>query len=61
MAKVPTQAQVEKARKATEAAEAKKLESQKKKGKGFVNLGQGVMPESVWNNLPGKKDQDGSK
>ena len=61
MAKVPTESQVKKALEASEKADAKKLESQKKQGKGFVNLGQGVMPEKVWQNLPGKKAQDGSK
>ena len=61
MAKTPTANTVEKLLSQSEKAEAKKLESQRKKGKGFTNYGQGVIPEQVWKNLPGKEKSNGSK
>ena len=54
MARGLSESKAKKLQKAAAKAEAKKLESQKKQGKGFVNLGQGIIPESVWKNLPGK-------
>lgn len=56
MAQVPDQNEVEKMQQASEQAEAEKRESQKQQGKEFVNNGQGVMPEDVWQNLPGKTE-----
>lgn len=58
MAKAPTQEEVEKLLEQSKTAEEKKLASQEKQGKGFVNNGQGVIPESAWLNLPGKKEVD---
>lgn len=40
----------------TEKQEADKRADQEKQGKEFVNHGQGVIPEDVWQNLPGKKE-----
>ncbi len=55
MANVPTQREVEKLIEKATAQDEKKTESQAKQGKDFVNYGQGVIPEAVWKNLPGKK------
>lgn len=54
MANIPTDKEVEKLLKQSKKEEEKKLESQQKQGKDFVNNGQGVIPEPVWKNLPGK-------
>jgi len=61
MANVPTDQEVAKLKRQSREAERKKALTQKKQGKGFVNNGQGVMPEAVWQNLPGKQEgsQDG--
>lgn len=56
MAIVPNEDEIKTVQAETEKAEAEKLEAQKAEGKEFVNNGQGVMPEDVWQNLPGKKE-----
>ena len=58
MAQAPTQEEVEKNIQAAQKAVEKKIASQAKQGKEFVNHGQGVLPEAVWKNLPGKKLND---
>lgn len=58
MAYIPTEAEVNKLLEQAQKAEDKKLASQEKQGKTFVNNGQGVIPESAWVNLPGKKVDD---
>lgn len=57
MAHAPTQAQIKKLQEIAARAAAKKVESQNKQGKEFVDNGQGVIPESVWKNLPGKQEK----
>lgn len=56
MATVPSEEEIKSTQAETAQAEAEKLEAQKAEGKDFVNNGQGVMPEEVWQNLPGKKE-----
>ena len=56
MANIPTEKEVEKLLSESEAQDKKKTKSQKKQGKDFVNNGQGVIPETIWKNLPGKKE-----
>ena len=56
MAQIPTEKEVEKLLEQSQKAEDKKLASQKKQGKTFVNNGQGVIPEPIWKNLPGKAE-----
>ena len=55
MAQVPTNEYVGKIRKQSRDADSRKRRAQKKQGKGFINHGQGVIHEAVWQNLPGKK------
>lgn len=57
MAKSPTEKEVEKLVNQSESQEQRKLASQEKQGKTFVNQGQGVIPETVWKNLPGKTEE----
>lgn len=59
MANVPDKDKVQRLKRQSRDADRRKARSQKKHGKGFVNNGQGVMPEAVWQNLPGK--QEGSQ
>jgi len=54
MANVPTEAEIKKLQEQAEKADEKKKASQAKQNKGFVNNGQGVIPEAVWKELPGK-------
>lgn len=54
MAHAPTEAEIKKLQEQSVAKEEKKLASQEAQGKTFVNVGQGVIPEAVWKNLPGK-------
>ena len=56
MANIPTEKEVEKLLAESETQDKKKTKSQKKQGKDFVNNGQGVIPEAIWKNLPGKKE-----
>lgn len=56
MANVPTEDEVKKIQEKAAKEEQRKIASQKKQGKDFVNHGQGVIPEKVWQNLPGKKE-----
>jgi len=58
MAKAPTKQEVEKLVAKATAQDEKKTVSQTSQGKEFVNRGQGVIPEAVWKNLPGKKLND---
>lgn len=61
MAKIPEQKEVEQTIKQNEIAHANKLADQQKQGKDFVvpedGHGPGVIPEKIWKNLPGKKEQ----
>lgn len=59
MANVPSSDKVQKLKRQSRDADRRKARAQKKQGKEFVNNGQGVMPETVWQNLPGK--QEGSQ
>jgi len=54
MANVPTEAEIKKLLTQAQKADDKKQASQEKQGKEFVNNGQGVIPETAWNALPGK-------
>jgi len=54
MANVPTEAEIKKLQEQAEKADEKKKASQAKQNKDFVNNGQGVIPEAVWKELPGK-------
>jgi hypothetical protein len=58
MANAPTEKEVEKIIAKATIQDEKKIASQALQGKEFVNHGQGVIPESVWKNLPGKKLDD---
>lgn len=55
MAQAPSDQELEQTLQQSEIEENAKREAQKKEGKDFVNSGQGVMPEEVWQKLPGKK------
>jgi len=57
MAQAPTEKEVEKLVAKSTAQDEKKIASQATQGKEFVNNGQGVMPEAVWKNLPGKTQE----
>lgn len=61
MAKPATSKEAERLLEQSRLAEEAKLKSQQAKGKDFVNYGQGVIPERVWKNLPGKEKSSGSK
>lgn len=54
MAQIPTQKEIDKLKAQTQAEIDKKIKSQKKLGKGFIPTGAGVIPEDIWQNLPGK-------
>lgn len=56
MANVPSEQEVKTTLEESQKAEQAKLEAQKAEGKDFVNNGQGVMPEDVWQGLPGKQE-----
>lgn len=56
MANVPSEKEVKTTLEESQKAEQEKLEAQKAEGKEFVNNGQGVMPEDVWQGLPGKQE-----
>lgn len=56
MASVPNEQEVKTTLEEAEKADQAKLDAQKQEGKDFVNNGQGVMPEDVWQNLPGKQE-----
>lgn len=58
MAKAPTEAEIEKLLEKSRKADEKKQASQEKQGKEFVNNGQGVIPEEVWKNLPGRVESE---
>lgn len=58
MAYVPSEEEVKKLQEQSQKADEKKTASQEKRGKDFVNNGQGVLPESYWKNLPGKKETE---
>lgn len=42
----------------SKAEEDTKRAEQELEGKGFVNNGQGVIPEEIWKNLPGKTERE---
>jgi len=56
VADIITDEQVSKLKQQSSDAERKKKLAQEKQGKDFINNGQGVIPETVWQNLPGKKE-----
>ena len=56
MANIPTEAEVKKLQEQSKKAAEKKVTSQEKLGKEFVDNGQGVIPETVWTQLPGKAE-----
>lgn len=56
MANVPDKKEVQKIKRQSRDADRRKLASQEKEGKTFENNGQGVIPEAVWKNLPGKTE-----
>lgn len=58
MAYAPTEEEAKELLAQTIAQDDKKFASQEKQGKGFVNEGQGVIPESIWKTLPGKTIED---
>ena len=51
MASIPSDKLIKALQKASKKAEAKKLKQQKKQGKGFENIGAGVIPEAVWQEM----------
>jgi len=55
MASVPDKTEVKKLKRQSAGADKRKLATQEKEGKTFEQHGQGVIPEAVWQNLPGKK------
>lgn len=57
MAHAPSKEQVSQLHKQSRDADSKKRRTQKKQGKDFINHGQGVMPERVWQDRPGKKTE----
>lgn len=54
MAQLPTDAEVKETLDVSKSDDEAKLKAQEAEGKTFENNGQGVMPEEVWKNLPGK-------
>ncbi len=58
MANIPTEKQIEKLIAKSDSQDKQKTISQEKQGKVFVNNGQGVIPEAIWKNLPGKSIDD---
>lgn len=56
MASEPTNGEASKLKRQSRDADRRKVRSQKKQGKQFVNNGQGVIPEAVWQDLPGKQE-----
>ncbi len=58
MAKAPTEKQVEKLQAQSNAKDETKTVRQEVQGKDFINYGQGVIPETIWRTLPGKKIED---
>lgn len=56
MAFTPKEKEVKKLQDQSLKAEDKKVATQAKLDKEFVNSGQGVIPETVWKELPGKTE-----
>ncbi len=56
MASAPDKTIIKKTLRQSKGADARKLAAQEKEGKTFENNGQGVIPEAVWKNLPGKTE-----
>ena len=55
MARILTDEEIKENLQIARKKERDKRSKQKAQGKDFVNNGQGVIPESVWKNLPGKQ------
>jgi len=55
MATAPSSDEVRDLQAQSAGEENEKARSQRELGKDFVNHGQGVIPEEIWTNLPGKK------
>lgn len=51
MAQIPSEAETKRLKKMSEDEEERKRRSQAKQGKEFVNNGQGVIPEHVWQRI----------
>ena len=60
MAFAPTPEQAEALVSESRQADEQKRAAQAELGKEFENHGQGVMPEEVWQNLPGKQEEVGN-
>ena len=56
MAQAPTNTEIKKTLTQSKLADESKKLRQKVQGKEFENNGQGVIPEKVWKNLPGKQN-----
>jgi len=56
MASAPDKTIIKKTLRQSKGAVARKLAAQEKEGKTFEEHGQGVIPEAVWKNLPGKTE-----
>lgn len=55
MAIVPSSDEVRDLQAKSAGEENEKARAQREQNKDFVNHGQGVIPEEIWQNLPGKK------
>ena len=58
MAQVPSTDEVRAVQAQSAAEENEKTRLQLEQNKGFENHGQGVIPEEIWQNLPGKKAEN---
>lgn len=58
MAEAPTAKEVKELLRQSKEADEAKQKSQQEIGKDFIDNGQGVIPEDIWQNLPGKKETE---
>lgn len=58
MAQVPSNDDIRALQAQSAQEEDEKYRDQQAQGKSFVNNGQGVIPEEVWTELPGKKAEN---
>ena len=58
MAQAPTAKEVKELLKQSKEADEAKQKSQQEIGKDFIDNGQGVIAEDIWQNLPGKKETE---
>lgn len=59
MAQSPLPRETKELLRQTHVEEEEKRKAQEAEDKEFVNHGQGVIPEEVWTNLPGKQEEQG--